>query len=162
MSTDESTEVELFTTGYEIFIGALSVLSLVNIVLLAVLRDQALQTVVYTVDIVLSLAFLVDFTVRLLRSPARLHYFFRDFGWADLLASLPFPGEGAEDLPPHPGRASVAPLRSARYRQASPEGQGGKCPVDPAAHRRAGLGVRQPGDVAPGEERARSEHHDGL
>jgi hypothetical protein len=46
MSTDESTEVELFTTGYEIFIGALSVLSLVNIVLLAVLRDQALQTVV--------------------------------------------------------------------------------------------------------------------
>jgi hypothetical protein len=91
MSNDESTEVEPFTTGYEIFIGALSVLSLVNIVLLAVLRDQALQTVVYTVDIVLSLAFLIDFTVRLLRSPARLHYFFRDFGWADLLASLPFP-----------------------------------------------------------------------
>jgi voltage-gated potassium channel len=91
MSSDESTEVELFTTGYEIFIGALSVLSLVNIVLLAGLRDQALQTVVYTVDIVLSLAFLIDFTVRLLRSPARRHYFFRDFGWADLLASLPFP-----------------------------------------------------------------------
>ena len=91
MSSDESTEVELFTTGYEIFIGALSVLSLVNIVLLVVPRDQALQTVVYTVDIVLSLAFLIDYTVRLLRSPARLHYFFRDFGWADLLASLPFP-----------------------------------------------------------------------
>jgi voltage-gated potassium channel len=91
MSTDESTEVELFTTGYEIFIGALSVLSLVNIMLLAGLRDQALQTVVYTVDIVLSLAFLIDFAVRLQRSPARLHYFFRDFGWADLLASLPFP-----------------------------------------------------------------------
>jgi voltage-gated potassium channel len=91
MSTDESTEVELFTTGYEIFIGALSVLSLVNIVLLAGLRDPALQTVVYTLDMVLSLAFLIDFTVRLQRSPARLHYFFRDFGWADLLASLPFP-----------------------------------------------------------------------
>ena len=91
MSTDETTEVELFTTGYEIFIGALSILSLINIVLLAGLRDQALQTVVYTVDIVLSLAFLIDFTVRLHRSPARLHYFFRDFGWADLLASLPFP-----------------------------------------------------------------------
>ena len=65
MSTDESTEAELFTTGYEIFIGALSVLSLVKIVLQAGLRDQALQTVVYTVDIVLSIAFLLDFTVRL-------------------------------------------------------------------------------------------------
>ena len=88
--------------------------------LLAVLRDPALQTVVYTVDILLSLAFLIDFTVRLQRSPARLQHFFRDFGWADLLASLPFPqAKVLRVLPPYPGRASAAPRRSPQYRYAS-------------------------------------------
>lgn len=35
--------------------------------------------------------FLIDFLVRLHRAPARSAYFLRGFGWADLLASLPFP-----------------------------------------------------------------------
>jgi voltage-gated potassium channel len=91
VSAEKSHRSELGNTGYEIFIGALSVLSLVNIVLLATLRDEALKTVVYTVDVVLSIVFLLDFLVRLRRAPARLNYVFRQFGWADLLASLPFP-----------------------------------------------------------------------
>ena len=77
--------------GYELFVGALSVLSLVNIVLLAILRDQATQNVVYTIDVVLSIVFLIDFLVRLHRAPSRSTYFFREYGWADLLASLPLP-----------------------------------------------------------------------
>ncbi len=89
-STDSSRE-ELGSTGYEIFIGALSVLSLVNIVLVAALRDSATQNVVYAVDQLLSVIFLIDFLVRLRRAPSRAGYFFRQFGWADLLASLPFP-----------------------------------------------------------------------
>ena len=48
------------------------------------------KTVVYTVDVVLSLAFLVDFTVRLHLSASTPHSF-RDFGRADLLARLPLP-----------------------------------------------------------------------
>ncbi len=43
MAADESSDSEL-NTGYEISIGALSVLSLVNIVLLSLLRDEGLQT----------------------------------------------------------------------------------------------------------------------
>ena len=39
---------------------------------------------------VLSAIFLGDFTYRLLTAPSRTRYFFRLFGWADLLASLPF------------------------------------------------------------------------
>ena len=60
----------------EIFVGALSVLSLVNIVLDSVLRDPAIQDVVRTVDVLLSVVFLVDFLVRLRRAPSRRDYFF--------------------------------------------------------------------------------------
>jgi Ion transport protein len=91
MAADESSRSELSNTGYEIFIGGLSVLSLVNIVLLSFLRDEALQTVVHAIDVLLSIVFLIDFLARLRRAPSRLDYVFRRFGWADLLASLPFP-----------------------------------------------------------------------
>ena len=79
------------TPGYELFVGALSILSLVNIVLVSLLRDQATQTVVYFVDSIVSAVFLVDFLFRLRRAPARSDYLFRQYGWADLAASLPFP-----------------------------------------------------------------------
>jgi voltage-gated potassium channel len=82
---------ELANTGYEIFIGALSVLSLVNIVLFAFMQDQATQTAVELIDLLLSGIFLIDFLFRLHRAPSRSGYFFRGYGWADLLASLPFP-----------------------------------------------------------------------
>ena len=78
-------------TGYEIFIGALSILSLVNLVLVWALRDPATQTVVRTVDLLLGIVFLADFGVRLRRAPSRWGSFLRQFGWADLLASLPLP-----------------------------------------------------------------------
>ena len=97
MSTDDATPApdversELFSTGYEIFVGALSVLSLVNIVLITVLRDDSLRTVVYVLDALLSLIFLIDFTARISRSTDKSGYFWKRFGWADLLASLPLP-----------------------------------------------------------------------
>lgn len=91
MTVNQTPPAELGDTGYELFIGALSVLSLVNIVLVSVLRDQATQNVVVVVDLLLSLVFLIDFLVRLRRASSRSNYLFRQFGWADLLASLPFP-----------------------------------------------------------------------
>jgi voltage-gated potassium channel len=91
MADNASPRSELGSFSYEIFVGALSVLSLVNIVLLAVLRDAATQQVVRVTDVVLSAVFLVDFLFRLHRAQSKSGYFFRGFGWADLLASLPFP-----------------------------------------------------------------------
>ena len=38
-----------------------------------------------------SVIFLGDFTYRIFTAPSATAYFFRHFGWADLLASLPFP-----------------------------------------------------------------------
>lgn len=77
--------------SYELFVGGLSILSSVNILLLILLRDPATQNVVHTIDLVLSLVFLIDFLVRLHHAGSRSAYFWRGFGWADLLASLPFP-----------------------------------------------------------------------
>ncbi|GGI44186.1 voltage-gated potassium channel [Agromyces flavus] len=83
---------ELKGTGYEIFIGALSVLSIVNLVLLFALGDDgSLATVLVVMNALFSAVFLADFTYRLVTAPHRGAYFFRHYGWADLLASLPFP-----------------------------------------------------------------------
>ena len=81
---------ELKNTGYEIFVGILSVLSIVNIVLLYAVEDPNLDSVLHVMNVLLSAIFLADFTYRLLTAESKSHYFFRQFGWADLLASLPF------------------------------------------------------------------------
>jgi len=83
---------ELKSTGYEIFIGALSVLSIVNLVLVyAFVKDESLQTVLSVMNGLFSAIFLGDFIYRLATAPSRGAYFFKQYGWADLLASLPFP-----------------------------------------------------------------------
>ncbi|GAA2032677.1 ion transporter [Agromyces tropicus] len=81
---------ELKSTGYEIFVGALSVLSIVNLVLMYALVDAALDTVLQVMNALFSVIFLVDFAYRLFTAPRAGAYFFRHYGWADLLASLPF------------------------------------------------------------------------
>ena len=90
MTERDRARSELKSTGYEIFIGSLSVLSIVNLVLLYAIEDDALDTVLYLMNAILSAVFLIDFTFRLFTAESKRHYFFRMFGWADLLASLPF------------------------------------------------------------------------
>jgi voltage-gated potassium channel len=80
----------LKSPGYEIFIGALSILSIVNLVLLYVNQDQALDYVLMIMNAPLTLIFFLDFLYRLKTAPDRGDYFWRNWGWADLLASLPF------------------------------------------------------------------------
>lgn len=83
---------ELKNTGYEIFIGLLSLISIVNLVLVYLFfRDPALQQILAAMDILFSMIFLADFLYRLRTAPSGTAYFFRHYGWADLLASLPFP-----------------------------------------------------------------------
>lgn len=80
---------ELKHTGYEIFIMALTVLSIVNLVLVTLIDSMSLSTVVLSVNAVLSVVLFLDFVYRFATAESRSTYFFRDFGWADLLASLP-------------------------------------------------------------------------
>jgi voltage-gated potassium channel Kch len=77
--------------GYELFIGALSVLSIFNLVFLWIVHDPDIQNVIYLINGFMMPIFLGDFVYRLFTTPSKTHYFFRRFGWADLLSSLPFP-----------------------------------------------------------------------
>jgi voltage-gated potassium channel len=76
--------------GYEIFIGALSILSILNLILMYAVTDEALDAVLLIMNIPLTLIFFLDFLFRFKTAPDRTYYFWRNWGWADLLASLPF------------------------------------------------------------------------
>lgn len=83
---------ELKNIGYEMFIGALSILSILNMVLAFLFRqNESLQYVVLTINAFCMPIFLGDFLYRFFTAESKLGYFFRNFGWADLLSSLPFP-----------------------------------------------------------------------
>jgi voltage-gated potassium channel len=81
---------ERLDCGYELFIAAVSVLSVFNLFLIYIPGvDQDAINVVYMVNVVLTLLFMYDFAVRFTTAPSRSFYFFRNYGWADLLAILP-------------------------------------------------------------------------
>ncbi len=76
--------------GYEIFIAAVSILSVLNMVLSyipGVYLDAI--NVIFIINAVLTLLFIYDFILRLATAPSRSSYFFRNYGWADLLAVIP-------------------------------------------------------------------------
>jgi voltage-gated potassium channel len=76
--------------GYELFIAAVSILSVFNMVLAYIPGvDQDAINVVYLINAVLTLLFIYDFGLRLATAPSRSFYFIRDYGWADLLAVIP-------------------------------------------------------------------------
>jgi voltage-gated potassium channel len=81
---------ELSSPNYEIFIGMVSLLSLLNMVLYFVVgQADDLRGVLRFMNFFLSGIFLCDFGARMLASRARADYFFRRFGWADLLGCVP-------------------------------------------------------------------------
>jgi len=82
---------ELKNTSYELFIGALSVLSIVNLALYYIAADPDIASVILIIDTLLSVIFLTDFLYRLFTAESKSTYFFHQMGWADLLASLPAP-----------------------------------------------------------------------
>jgi hypothetical protein len=86
-----STDADTTVTPFDLFILALAILSLVNFVLILLPISDTTKGVIIAVDAVASLFLLIDFGIRLGRAPSRRRYFFRRFGWLDLLGSLPFP-----------------------------------------------------------------------
>jgi hypothetical protein len=88
VSTAEQKEVN----SYELFIGALSVFSIFNIVLSLLAPDGAVRTVILIVDTGLCFVFFADFLGRLRGAESKSGYFLHQLGWLDLLGSLPFPG----------------------------------------------------------------------
>ena len=150
-----------FSTGYEIFVGALSVLSLLNIVLITVLRDDSLRTVVYVLDALLSLIFLIDFTARISRSHGQVGLLLEA---VRLGRPAGQPAAAADQdpscLPAHPGGPpSCGTTAHAGWSPSLFRDRAGQRPAHPAAHRHPRARVRQPGDPARRAGRARREHH---
>jgi voltage-gated potassium channel len=82
---------ELSNPGYELFIMALSCLSMVNLLLVLPFVPLSTQDrdVVLIVDSLLTIIFLTDFTYRSVKAESFRAYFLRERGWLDLLGSLP-------------------------------------------------------------------------
>jgi voltage-gated potassium channel Kch len=89
---DAAPQKGLRNTSWEIFVLALSVLSLVNILLVLLIREDDARNVVLIVDASLCIVFLADFLHRLWTAESRSRYMTRGGGWLDLIGSLPFPG----------------------------------------------------------------------
>ncbi len=84
---------ELKSTGYELFILLLSLVSIVNLAIVFIARfvalDQNTLDTVAFIDILLTEFFLFDFAYRILTTSSKSAYFFKRWGWADLLACIP-------------------------------------------------------------------------
>jgi len=82
-------EPDLKYANYECFILAISLLSLANLVYVIILPQGEMAEIIHTVDVGLSLILLLDFFRRCSIAPSWSQYFFRDYGWLDLIGSLP-------------------------------------------------------------------------
>ncbi|NTU84483.1 MAG: potassium channel family protein [Chloroflexales bacterium] len=90
MAANEPAQERQGSLGYELFIAALSILSIANLVIGYLwIADEGLQTILNVINAIFLPIFLGDFVWRLLHASPKGAYFFRGFGWADLLSSLP-------------------------------------------------------------------------
>lgn len=90
MPDEQSRSAELTNPGYELFIVGLFLISLGNFVIAFIPVSSNVHAIAEIMDIAISVIFLIDFAKRLLSSHPRRAYFVNDFGWLDLLGSLPF------------------------------------------------------------------------
>ncbi len=89
---DDSNEIKIKNVGYELFIGGLSILSIFNLVMLWLfVTNENIRMVLDIMNAVMTPIFLGDFCYRFFTAPSKSTYFFRRFGWADLLSSIPLP-----------------------------------------------------------------------
>jgi voltage-gated potassium channel len=84
---------ELKSTGYELFILLLSLVSIADMVIsnfsTYIVYDAMVLQVVTITDSLLTVVFLYDFSYRILTTSSKSTYFFKNWGWADLLACVP-------------------------------------------------------------------------
>jgi len=87
-ASEASTNHKSFS--YELFILAISILAIVNIIFIILTSDPGRDQVLVIVNFVLSLILLFDFSYRLSTAREKRNYFLKEFGWLELLGSLPF------------------------------------------------------------------------
>ena len=84
---------ELKNTGYELFILLLSLVSIMDMVLSTlatrIIPNASIAEVVAITDMLLTTVFMFDFSYRIFTTSSKRQYFFKNWGWADLLACIP-------------------------------------------------------------------------
>lgn len=84
---------DLKGTGYELFILLLSVVSIINLALVVfgpwMNINPKLLEVIYIINGILTLFFIIDFCYRFFTTDSKKNYFFKNWGWTDLLACIP-------------------------------------------------------------------------
>jgi voltage-gated potassium channel len=84
---------ELKNPGYEIFILLISLLSIANaLVIFSSYADRDTQDVLLLINLGLTFILFGDFVLRILTAKSKTDYFFRNFGWADMLSGVPLVG----------------------------------------------------------------------
>ncbi len=76
-------------TSYELFMLGVSLLAYINLCLLLWLGNGQVKNVITIVDIMIAGIFFIDFTRSFIRAENKAQYFFKKYGWSDLLASVP-------------------------------------------------------------------------
>ena len=87
---NKDTNRELKSSSYELFILLVSILSLFNLAFLIIPGfSPVVKGVVRIMDAFITVLFMGDFLFRFFTAESKRDYFFRNWGWADLLASMP-------------------------------------------------------------------------
>ena len=86
---NEERSIDHKNFSYELFILAISILAILNIIIIFFTSDPNMDFVLVIVNFALSLILLSDFFYRFFTSRDKLRYFFYRFGWVDLLGSIP-------------------------------------------------------------------------
>lgn len=84
---------DLKGTGYELFILLLSIVSIINLVFVEfgpwMDMNENLLEVIYIINGILTIFFIIDFCYRFFTTDSKTNYFFKNWGWTDLLACIP-------------------------------------------------------------------------
>lgn len=78
--------------GYELFIVCISILAIINLLIIWFTPNIEMDKVIIIINFVLGIFLLADFFYRLFSSASKTKYFVREFGWLDLLGSIPING----------------------------------------------------------------------
>ena len=87
--TDKANSNEPKNFSYELFILAISILAIVNILIIILTNDSEMREVLLIVNFGLSLILIFDFGYRFFTAQSKVNYFLRQFGWLDMLGSFP-------------------------------------------------------------------------
>lgn len=89
---NQSKPNEIKGVAYELFLSAITILSILNIFLYWFPSDEEMKEVILILEIILSIFFILDFLYRLISAENKYRYFVNQYGWLDLLGSLPLIG----------------------------------------------------------------------